>query len=292
MRITTDKSSKRMWIWFGDSDHITLEMGRWFPLDFGFHLEVAMEDITLGFYLGVVDFYVSLDWKPITRFLGAHPNYKFKHTIYRGTPEEKVEKGAYWQERNIGLRLDLRAWTFAGEWWVDMNDQPRKRHFYWFLQDKVFGRAQYSEEVYEERETSIDMPEGVYRATYKRFISYWKRPRFPKVQSLHRIEMDIPVGIPHEGKGENSWDMGMDATFGVTMPADKNKSMYQITKEFAISCLKTRQKYGNLHSPDYAKWKLEGEVRVEKANEMAKQAGIPETLVPRGDFGEIKEREQ
>jgi hypothetical protein len=173
---------------------------------------------------------------------------------------------------------------------TDKNDH-RSRHFYIHFTDVIFGRRKYSEEVYEEGETSIDMPEGVYKATYKRFISYWKRPRWYKVQSLHRIEIDIPVGIPHEGKGENSWDMGMDATFGVTMPADKNKSMYQITKEFAISCLKTRQKYGSLHSPDYAKWKLEGEVRVEKANELAKQNNIPETLVPRGNFGEIKERE-
>lgn len=277
-----------MWIWWGkeevNQNHITLERGRWFSWDFGFHLEVDMEDITLGLYTGLCDFYISLDYKPVVRFLGEHPNYHFKHTMPDGT----IKKGSYWQERNIGIRLDLRSMTFSGEWWVDMNDQPRKRHFYWFLWDKILGRDKYTEKVLQEGGVDIDMPEGVYHATFKRFISYWKRPRSPFTRSMHRISMDIPVGIPHEGKGENSWDMGMDATFGVTMPAEENESIYDIAKRFAISCLKTRQKYGSLHSPDYAKWKLEGEVRVEQKEQLKKNdedilnvAGVPDELMPK-----------
>ena len=143
-------------------------------------------------------------------------------------------------------------------WWWDFTIDPM---------EILFGKRQYSEKVLEEGETTIDMPEGVYTATYKRFISYWKRARSPFVRSLHRISIDIPVGIPHEGKGENSWDMGMDATFGVTMPVEEDESIYDIARRFAMSCLKERQKYGSLHSPDYAKWKLEGEARLEKKNE-------------------------
>lgn len=277
-----------MWIYWGQDhqNHITLERGRWFSWSFGFRLNIEMDDVTLGLHLGLVDLYVSLDWQPIIRFLHDHPNYHFKHTM----PDGEVKKGSYWEERNTSLYLDLREMVLSGELWVNMNNQPSKRHFYWFILDKIFGRQKYSETVTDEGETSIDMPEGVYKATYKRFISYWKRPRWFGVQSLHRVSMDIPVGIPHEGKGENSWDMGMDATFGVTMPSDKDEDMHSIVKRFAISQLKTRQKYGSLHSPDYAKWKLEREIAVEKEQALAKQAGIPENLVPRA-FGEIKERD-
>lgn len=253
-----------MWIWWGEQgEHITLERGRWFSVSFGFRFNVEMEDITLGLHLGIVDAYVSLDWKPIHRLLGNHPNYHFRHKM----PDGHIEKGAYWEERNISLSLDLREMIFHGSLWVNMNGEPRKRSFYWVIPDIIFGRRQYSEKVLQEGGVDIDMPEGVYKATFKRFISYWKRPRWFGVQSLHRISMDIPVGIPHEGKGENSWDCGMDATFGVTMPADENESIYDIAKRFAMSCLKTRQKYGSLHSPDYAKWKLEGEARLEKKAE-------------------------
>ena len=289
MRISraSQKDDHRMWIYWGkDSEnHITLERGRWFAWDFGFHLEFG-DDITLGLYLGIVDVYISLDWQPARRFFHNHPNYHFKHTL----PNGEVKKGSYWEERNIGLRLDLRAMTLAGEWWVNMNDEPRKRHFYWFLQDKIFGRAKYSEKVLEEGNIEVDMPEGVYKGTFKRFVSYWKRPRWPFVQSLHRMSFDIPAGIPHEGKGENSWDMGMDATFGTTFPIEEGAGVFKAVKDFAIRCLIERQKYGSLHSPDYAKWKLEREVALEKEKALAKQHDIPEDLVPRA-FGEIKERE-
>lgn len=285
------KNDHRMWIWWGEKgDHITLERGRFFSLKFGFYFSVETEDITLGLYTGLVDFYISLDWHPIARFLGEHPNYKFRHVVYKGTPQEKVQKGAYWEERRTGLYLDLREMILSGELWVNMNNEPYNRHFFWFIWDKLFGRAKHTSVIHEEGETSIDMPEGVYKATYKKFTSFWKRPRLPFVQSLDRISIDIPAGIPHEGKGENSWDCDMDASFGVTMPADRNESMHSITKRFAIDCLKTRQRYGSLHSPEYSKWKLEREVALEKERALAKQADIPEDLVPRA-FGEIKERD-
>ena len=154
-----------------------------------------------------------------------------------------------------------------GELWTNIDNNPRNRYFYWCLDDLLLGRRKYSEKILQEGSINIDMPEGVYRATFKRFISYWKRSRWFRVQSLHRISIDIPVGIPHEGKGENSWDMGMDATFGVTMPIDPEDSIYDIAKKFAISCLQDRQKHGSLHSPDYAKWKLQGEIKLAKKNE-------------------------
>lgn len=29
-----------------------------------------------------------------------------------------------------------------------------------------------------------------------------------------------------------------------------------------MECLKTRQRYGSLHSPEYSKWKLQGEMKL------------------------------
>lgn len=285
MRISraTDKNDHRMWIWFGDhGDHISLERGRLFSWDFGFRFNVEMDDITLGLYLGVVDFYISLDWQPIIRFLGKHPNYHFKHKM----PDGHVEKGSYWEERSIMFQIGLREMLIQGEWWVNMNNQPRNRHFYIHLADVIFGRRKYSETVLEEGEVEIDMPEGVYKATFKRFISYWRRPRWFGVQSLHRMSFDIPAGIPHEGKSENSWDMGMDATFGTTFPIEEGVGVFAEAKKFAIRCLIERQKYGSLHSPDYAKWKLEREI---KLAEKQPEEPAAEGLVDRA-FGEIKER--
>lgn len=207
-------------------------------------------------------------------------------------PITKRKDQKYTNGRTIGIA------AHDGKLWIDLwNDpmesrsrDPKWWHFTFDPMDMLFGKREYTEKVLQEGEVNIDMPEGVYKATFKRFISYWKRPRWFGVKQLDRISIDIPAGIPHEGKGENSWDMGMDATFGVTMPAPKDEPMHQIVDRFAISCLKDRQKHGNLHSPDYAKWKLEREIAVEKEKALANQHDIPEDLVPRA-FGEIKERE-
>lgn len=252
------KYENRMWIHFGKNgeSHVCFELGRIIPLDFGFHIGVDTEDVTLGVYLLLFDFYISIASKHISKFLNKHPNYHFKKTWEGG------EDGAYWEERNIGIRLDLREHAFSGEFWDNMNRNIKGRSFYYFLDDVFLGRAKYSEKITQEGEIKINMPEGIYDATYKLFTSYWRRPRWPFIKKIDRVSIDIPVGIPHEGKGENSWDCGMDATFGTTMPREKRESIYDIAERFAMRCLETRQKYGRLNSPDYLKWKKDGEKRL------------------------------
>lgn len=256
------KNDRRMWIWFGDN-HITLELGRILSWNVGLRLSVRTEDITFGFYLFLFNFYVSFDFKRIRKFLSSHPNYFFKHTGIKG----KVREGSYWEERSIDLSLDLRMKSFSGNFWTNMNNHPSSRHFYFFLDNLILGRTKYSKEITKIGKTEIDMPEGRYKATYEYFTSYWKRPRNPFRNKMHRISIEIPVGIPHEGKGTTSYNCGMDATFGVTMLVDEREGIHSVARRFAMSCLKTRQKYGRLSSTDYLKWKKERESVKEVLNE-------------------------
>ena len=251
MRIHTQKSSHRMWIHFGE-DIIALERGRLLGLDLGFNLEIDTDDITLGLYLFIVDLYIRVSSKRIRKFLSSHPNKFFTKTWGDG------EQGSYWDERSIGVNLDLRQKTFRGELWTDMDNNPRSRHFFIFLDDLILGRAKYSDVVTESGTTKIVMPEGDYEATYTFHTSAWKRPRSPFTQKVNRVSIDLPVGIPHEGKGENSWDCGMDATYGVTMSRKDDESIHDIAQRFALDQLKTRQKYGSLLSEEYAKWREDG----------------------------------
>ena len=84
------------------------------------------------------------------------------------------------------------------------------------------------------------MPEGAYKATVEMFWGIWKRPRWVAKKIL-RANVEIPSGIPKNGKGENSWDCGEDATFGITMPAKNVENAIGKTVE---SCLRDRKKYG------------------------------------------------
>ncbi len=161
--------------------------------------------------------------------------------------------------RVIGISFHSGTFWFS-LWETPMessSSDPKWWRFTFNPMDFFFGRTKHTEEVLQEGDTSIDMPEGKYDATYKRFVSYWKRPRWPFTDKIHRISLEIPVGIPHEGKGENSWDCGMDATFGSTFPAPEHESLHEIVERFSIRELEQRQKYGSLSSPDYEKWRTE-----------------------------------
>lgn len=124
-------------------------------------------------------------------------------------------------ERRIGIRI------FGGAlWWqcwdreaVHFGDDPWWMRGNWHPLDTLLGRHEHRSEELQARDVQIPMPEGNYTATAKLERATWKRPRWPFAKTILRVSIDIPKGIPVPGKGENSWDCGPDATFGLTTPA-------------------------------------------------------------------------
>jgi len=117
----------------------------------------------------------------------------------------KVHDGTIW----IDIWND-DSWGGRGKkWWQDINIH---------VVDILLGRQQYSErDLYTER-VDVVMPEGNYPATCLMFESTWKRPRwFAKRLIRADIKPDKPIGFPC--KGENSWDIGDDATYEMTCVA-------------------------------------------------------------------------
>src|SRR5690606_38230523 len=71
-------------------------------------------------------------------------------------------------------------------------------------------------------------------------LDTWSRPRwFPKM--VKRIEIEMGEPIPHQGKGENSWDCGVDGTYSYTAPAE---SIADGVGGLVGSVLSTRIRYG------------------------------------------------
>ena len=88
--------------------------------------------------------------------------------------------------------------------------------------------------------TVVPMPERAYPASVKLFESTWKRPRW-FASRMVRAEVKIEKGIPFPGKGENSYDCGDDALFGLTCKAD---TVEQAIAETVESALRNRRRYG------------------------------------------------
>ena len=81
--------------------------------------------------------------------------------------------------------------------------------------DRLLGRVKCETTKGEPESVEVPMPEGKYPATLTREERVWKRPRWPWIKD-RRVDyrVDLEVGIPSAGKGENSWDCDDDALYG------------------------------------------------------------------------------
>lgn len=119
-------------------------------------------------------------------------------------------------EREIDLSIHDWAiwWKLWGDPWGWDSHTPRWRDGNFNLPDFVLGKTRFQKELIETKDVIVPMPEGPYPATAKLERCVWKRPRwFAKVRN--NVWLEIVNGIPHEGKGENSWDCGEDGLFGI-----------------------------------------------------------------------------
>ena len=145
------------------------------------------------------------------------------------------------------ISFSIHDWALWWDLWRDpmagwSREVPKWRHGSFHPIDTVFGRTKCETTTLETRNVVVPMPEKSYPATAELVEYAWKRPRWFTTKRMKRVQIEIPGGIPHAGKGENSWDCGDDATFGITTGACAS-----IPEGIGIlvgSCLRTRVKYG------------------------------------------------
>lgn len=192
-------------LWFKQAQHCLLSFG--FDIERGWGLTIALPWITY--------FHFAVD-APLPRLKQER---KFKLAVHGGS-----------------------IWWTVWRSWRDgcSSSTPKWREGSFSFIDAVLGKRAYSDVTKEERQVLVPMPEKSYEATARLFESTWKRPRW-FAQRLMRVQITNDQGIPHQGKGENSYDCGTDATFGITLPA---KSIPEGVGSYVGSCLADRVKYG------------------------------------------------
>lgn len=106
-------------------------------------------------------------------------------------------------------RNDARRAPWHGNGWAWHLDVVR-----W-----IFGREVRRARIVAEGATSIAMPEGSYPATYTIEAVEVSRPRARTTRHWCG-NVEVPDGIPFPGKGENSYDCGEDAAYGLSLGFD------------------------------------------------------------------------
>lgn len=134
---------------------------------------------------------------------------------------------------------DGSIWLY---WACDDNEWPPRWGWQKVIhaRDRLFGKRRYQQTVLATHDAVIRFPEGDYplKVTLRR--DSWYRPRwFPR--HVHRAEIECLKPIPSPGKGENSWDMDDDATYGMTCPA---ATVAEAIEHLRTSVQRDRMRYG------------------------------------------------
>lgn len=182
-------------------------------------------DVTLGVRLPPVAMWLSLSgaFRRLPRFDAW---WTARYRYGSRTVEASIHDAIVW----------WRMWTDPNEW---HSKTPRWREGNFKPLDVILGRERYREQTLSEHDVLIPMPEGGYPAKVALRLDTWARPRW-FAKSLLRASVDVPIGVPHQGKGENSYDCGEDALFGWGGPCATLEGAIASTVE---SVLKSRRRY-------------------------------------------------
>lgn len=189
--------------------------------------EMAEEAISLSINLWLVSLYISLENTWLSR---------------------QLEKITWSKTKVFGYGRSIGITFYAEYLWIDLwnpeEDYEAKR-FWWQhisidLHRLIKGKPVISEVIVDERDVLVPMPEGNYKAHAKLLHKTWTYPRW-FTQEISAVDLEFKKGVPHEGKGENSWDCGPDATTGFYCPAN---SIADGVGKFVGSSLATRIKNG------------------------------------------------
>lgn len=141
----------------------------------------------------------------------------------------KWHHGTLW----IYLWSDTNEWRSTDPWWQRITIRPA---------DLLLGKQRYSTVTLSDEQVSVAMPEATYQASVRIFESTWYRPRWPWPRRMVRADIDVAGdGIPIPGKGENSYDLGDDAIYGLTVPAG---TVPEAIGRLVASVLESRRRHG------------------------------------------------
>jgi hypothetical protein len=188
--------------------------------------------LLISLYIGLD----SLDWK-----------WLWKLTRRKGQE--------YGNEREIGFHIHSGCfwWNFWQDQMESRSTDPWWMHFCFDPQRFLLGRRTHEKVDHKRERIFIPLPEGEYLAEATFQTCTWARQRWPwwpfkRVRDFIEVAVLQWGGLPHEGKGENSWDCGRDGTYGYSVEGHRIEEA--IAHGVAI-CLRDRMRYGGYRRGSY-----------------------------------------
>ncbi len=113
-----------------------------------------------------------------------------------------------------------------------------------FLKEKILGRAVCkAEKIGPVVDAIASFPEGDYPLKLQREIRTWKHARWPFTLYHRYVDIEAVRAAESQGKGENSWDCGPDAIWGMSSPGH---SYEDAVAAYVKATLRDRRKRGHI----------------------------------------------
>lgn len=113
-----------------------------------------------------------------------------------------------------------------------------------FVADKLLGRMDYHKaKVGPVVDAIASFPEGDYPLKLQREVAIRKRARWPFKSMSRSVNIEAVRPAPFQGKGENSWDCGDDAIWGMSSPGH---SYEDAVAAYVKATLRDRAKRGHV----------------------------------------------
>jgi hypothetical protein len=226
-----EQNGIRFWLHFSGRSCIAVEF-YWWKASFGLAFGPDDEGWNASFRAPPLALYLSIEgmglWQPRKKCIAT---WDGNREFWIPDSREFSVSVSDWSIR-LGIWERWGEWRKADPWWI--------RGVHIDLRDLVLGRQKCkTEELAAGIPCQVPMPEGIYHAIAKIERRTWKRKRWLS-HSRTSAWLDIPKGIPHAGKGENSWDCGDDGLFGIG-----GDTIEDAVKRARESVLESRRKYGS-----------------------------------------------
>ena len=194
----------------------------------------AGEDVKLSLYASVL----GSAWLHVSGVLperfqpGGHKSRELYLTLRNDSMRRPHLRYALWAKEH--------EWSKADPWWV--------RGVTIDFERVLFGRPAHEATVVDSGVCVVPMPERNYEATYEvtEHVNHWSERlgRFRDPQVWYSTSIDPGAAIPVPGKGENSWDCGDDAIYGMSAGG---RNVSDAIGKLVASALNTRQRHGGQH---------------------------------------------
>jgi hypothetical protein len=169
----------------------------------GWTVETGAGEVSLHIGFGFLALYTTFESWPRFKSL-TEREWKIHYDFPGG-----VTYGA-WGSLRWKFALDPMEWSSKTPKWREGHFEPCG-----FFAKALLGRKTVETTTLDTHAVQVPMPEGSYAATVKIKQRTERRARIPwPVRVSRSASIDIEMGIPVPGKGENSWDCGDDAIFG------------------------------------------------------------------------------